>query len=85
MSSIQEQIDKKIITVKDFTYQIERFVSEKRCEYLDALIYYAEKNNVEVESIASLVKNSHVLKAKLAAESEDNNLIKRKSGKKLPI
>ena len=82
--SIQQQIDEKIITVKDFALSIETFVNDKKIGYLDALTHYADQNNVEIETIASLVKNSHVLKAKLAAESEGKKLLKA-SGNKLPI
>jgi len=82
--TIQQQIDEKIITVKDFALSIETFVNDKKIGYLDALTHYSEQNNVEIETIASLVKNSHVLKAKLAAESEESKLLKA-SGNKLPI
>lgn len=79
-----KEIEDNILTVKQFTDMIEEMVVKYRCTYLDALTLYAEKNNVEIETVASLVKNSHVLKAKLAAESEESNLIKS-GGSKLPI
>lgn len=79
-----KEITDNILTVKQFTEEIELFVSQSSCSYLDALTWYAEKHNVEIETVASLVRNSHILKAKLAAESEDAKLIKR-SGSKLPI
>jgi len=79
-----KELSDNIVTVKQFTEIIERMVIECRCDYLDALTLYSEKYNVEIETVASLVKNSHILKAKLAAESEEKLLIKS-SGAKLPI
>ena len=78
-------IDDTILNSKDFTMFIEQQVSKSGCDILDALVTYAEKNNIEIETVAGLVKNSHVLKARLAAESEKYNLLKEKSGNKLPI
>jgi hypothetical protein len=81
---VQKQIDEKIMTVKEFSIQIEEMVKNLNTTYMDAIIYFADKNNVEVESVAALVKNSHVLKAKLAAEGEELKMLKS-SGTKLPI
>ena len=72
------------MTVKEFSIQIETMVKTLNTTYMDAIIYFADKHNVEVESVASLVKNSHVLKAKLAAEGEELKMLKS-SGTKLPI
>lgn len=77
-------ITDNIVTVKEFTDIIERLVKDHKCSYIDALTLYAETKEVEIETVASLVKNSHVLKAKLAAEAEENRTIKY-SGSKLPI
>ena len=38
--TIQQQIDEKIITVKDFALSIETFVNDKKIGYLDALTHY---------------------------------------------
>ena len=39
--------------------------------YIDALIHYAEKNNLEIESIADIVKKSSILKEKVRSEAVD--------------
>tara|TARA_R110000772_G_scaffold107704_1_gene210287 strand:- start:8489 stop:8743 length:255 start_codon:yes stop_codon:yes gene_type:complete len=79
-----EVLTQSIITVKQFTEIIEDMVSKNNCSYLEALTMYAEDNTIEIESVASLVKSSHLLKAKLAAESEEVYLLKS-SGAKLPL
>lgn len=79
-----KDINDKIMTVKEFTVIIEGMVVDLRCTYLDALTTYSDQNNIEIETVGALVKSSHVLKAKLAAESEEMKLI-ASSGSKLPI
>ena len=46
-------------------------------------MHYCESNNIEVETAASLIKQSAVLKAKIQLEAENLNLVRR-SGR-LPI
>lgn len=81
----EPEFSEKILTVKEFSVIIEKMVSELRCSILEALMIYADKNGVELETIGSLVKNSHTLKAKLAAEAEADLLLKPNSTRKLPI
>jgi len=44
--------------------------------YIDALIHYAEKNNLEIESIADIVKKSSILKEKVRSEAVDLKMVK---------
>ena len=37
--------------------------------YIEALIEYAEKNNLEIEVVASVVKKSSILKEKVKSEA----------------
>jgi hypothetical protein len=73
-----------IKTPTQFVAEVEKIVKEKRMNYLDACLDYARTANVEIETIASLIKGSQVLKAKIQVDAEDNRLLKR-SGAKLPI
>jgi hypothetical protein len=77
-------IDLKIKTPSQFALEIEMVVKEKKIDYLDAVMYYVEKNNIEVETAASLIKSSQILKGKIAAEAEQLRLLKTKSAR-LPI
>lgn len=45
--------------------------------YIDALIEYARKNDLEIESVADIVKKSSILKEKVRSEAEDMKMIKR--------
>jgi phage terminase small subunit len=46
-------------------------------------MWYCEKYNIEIEAVASLIKKSEVIKAKLEAECEDQNMIQKKP--RLPL
>jgi len=45
--------------------------------YIDALVHYAEKNNLEIESIADIVKKSSILKEKVRTEAVDLRMVKQ--------
>ena len=53
--------------------------------YFDACMYYAHQANVEIETVASLIKGSQILKAKIQADAERLHMIKSASAAKLPI
>lgn len=76
----------KIINIKspsDFVVEIEMIVKDKSCEYIDAIMIYCGRNNIEVETIADLIKHNSVLKAKLQIEAENMNMMKKTN--RLPI
>jgi hypothetical protein len=60
---------------KEFYEAIESIVWKYDIEYIDAIIMYCEKNNLEVESIASIIKNNEVFKYKVQIEAENLNFL----------
>ena len=76
-------IELSIKTPSQFAMEIENIVKEKQIDYLEAVMYYVEKNNVEIETIASFIKSSQILKSKIALEAEELNMIKRSA--RLPV
>jgi len=76
----------KISNIKsssDFVKEIDRLVTTKNLNFVDAVIHYCETHNIEVETAASLVKQSTVLKSKIQMEAENLNLMRRSA--RLPI
>ena len=73
----------KIKTPSQFALEIEKIAKEKRIPYLDAVMYYVECNNVEIETVASYIKSSQTLKSKISLEAEDLNMVKGSA--RLPI
>jgi len=72
-----------IKTPIEFSHAIEEIVAQHKIEYFDAIMLYVEKNNVDVEVVASLVKHNTVMKSKLAEECQKLNLLEKTA--KLPL
>lgn len=71
------------ITVNTFQNTIELCVHKKKMGYLEAIMWYCEQHQVEIEAIAGLIKKSEVVKTKLEAECEDANMLQKQP--RLPI
>ena len=69
---------------KEFSLIIEGVVKDKRpITYMDAIIWYCEQNQIEVESVGRLISKG--LKEKIQVEASKANLIKVEQTGKLPV
>jgi hypothetical protein len=68
---------------KNIITAIEEIKSKNNLDYMDSILYFCEKNNLEIEQVAKAVNKDQVLKGKLQKEAEDNNFLKK--GSRLPI
>ena len=69
---------------KEFSLIIEGVVKDKRpITYMDAIIWYCEQNQIEVESVGRLI--SKALKEKIQVEASKANLSKVEQTGKLPV
>ena len=68
----------------NFITQINHMCSTKNIEYIDAVIMWCEKNGIELEFIANIIKKDALIKSKIQNEAENLNFIKP-SGAKLPL
>ena len=69
---------------KEFSLIIEGVVKDKRpITYMDAIIWYCEQNNIEIETTSRLISKS--LKEKIQVEAMNANMLKVEKGGKLPI
>jgi hypothetical protein len=64
--------------------EIEVIVKKRNLEYIDAVIYYCEKNNLEIETMAEIIKQNSAIKSKIQIEAENLKMVKRTSAR-LPI
>lgn len=78
----EDQLENVIVPSK-FIKEVEEFVLRTKESYLDAIVHLAQKNGIEIETAASIVKSSMVLKSKLQAEAENLNYLPKKA--KLPF
>ena len=69
---------------KEFSLIIEGVVRDKKpITYMDAILWYCEQNQIEVESVGRLI--SKALKEKIQVEASKANLIKIPETGKLPV
>ena len=64
--------------------EIEAIVKKRNLEYIDAVIYYCEKNNLEIETMAEIIKQNSAIKSKIQFEAENLKMVRRSSAR-LPI
>lgn len=65
-----------------FSMKIEQVVKDKKIGYFDAVLWYCEQNEIEIETGAKLINT--IIKKKIEAEASDMNCLKEKSAK-LPV
>jgi len=71
----------EVMTTTKFSQMIEELAIDKRIPYMDAVVWYCEQEDVEVEVAAKLI--SAVLKSKIEAEAQNLNFLPKTA--KLPI
>ena len=72
-----------LFDLNKFTTDIENMCRTKDIEYIDAVVHWCDKNKIDIEYIAGIIKKDPVIKSKIQAEAENLNVLKR--GAKLPI
>lgn len=70
------------LTAEKILREISTYMS-KDISYIDALVYYAEKHDVEIEVIGEIVRRSPVLKSKIREDAEKLRLVEKTNS--LPI
>ena len=68
---------------KKFGLTIEEIVKTKKISYMDAIVYFCDRNEVDPATIGPMVNKS--LKEKIQIEAENLRLIKKSSSGVLPI
>ena len=80
---LEQVLEKKFLTPSKFAMEIETIVANEDMNYIDAICYYCEINNLEIESVTKLV--SKPLKEKLKYDAQELNFIKKTARAKLPL
>lgn len=68
---------------QNILFDIQRYCHNNNLDYIDGVINWCEKNNVEVEYISDLIKADPVFKSKIQYEAEELHILKRP--KRLPF
>jgi predicted aldo/keto reductase-like oxidoreductase len=72
----------KDISTESIIVEIQKYI-ESGIPYIDAVVEYAEVNEIEIEVIGEMIKNSPLLKAQIQYEAEELNMLE--SIPRLPI
>jgi hypothetical protein len=83
-NKVETILDQKFLSAAKFSELIECIVkNNSEMNYIDAIVYYCEENNIEIESISKLI--SKPLKEKLKYNAITLNFLKRTSKAKLAL
>ena len=69
-SVITKKADKDL-----FLREIDKLTSNHGMNTIDAVIFYCERNNIEIETAASLIKNNIKIKSKITVDAENLNFL----------
>lgn len=56
---------------------------EGGASYIDAIVEFAERNEIEIEVVGEIIRRSPILKAKVHVEAEELNMVDRVA--RLPV
>ena len=73
----------KMISSDQFYKEIDGLVKSLKTTYIDAVVHYCEKNDIELEVAASMIKGNFRIKSAVQSEGEDLNFLPRSA--RLPI
>jgi len=81
---LEKALENKFYCPSRFAQEIERIVQDNQSmTYIDAIVYFCEKNSLDLESVPKLI--SKPLKEKIRGEAIKLNYLKRSSRAKLPL
>ena len=82
-NELEKVLESKFFCPSRFAQEIESLVSEQKSSYIDAIVTFCERNNIDLESVPKLI--SKPLKEKLKYEATELNFLKKSSRAKLPF
>ena len=71
------------LTAESILMEVENYVNND-VSLIDAIVYYAERHDIEIELLGDIIRRSVVLKSKVRDDAERLNLLEEKTAK-LPI
>lgn len=72
---IKEIIKSKFLSSERFSLDIERYIRDNKCNYIEGIIQYCEQNEIEIETVSKLI--SKPLKEKLRNDAVQLNFLKK--------
>jgi hypothetical protein len=78
---IKKVLQEKFYCPSRFAQEIEKVVQEEKVSYIDAIIYFCDRNKIDLESVPKLL--SKPLKEKIKCEAIHLNFLKKTSKARL--
>ena len=83
-NELEKVLEAKFFCPSRFAQEIESLVQiNKDMNYIDAIVYFCEKNSLDLESVPKLIPKP--LKEKIKYEAQELNFLRRNSRAKLPV
>ncbi len=73
----------KALSTERFYKEVEVLVNTHNLNYMDAVVFFCEKNDIEVEIAASMIRSNQRIKSHIQTEGEALNFLPKTA--KLPI
>lgn len=73
----------KALSTERFYKEVEVLVNSHNLNYMDAVVFFCEKNDIEVETAASMIRSNQRIKSHIQTEGEALNFLPKTA--KLPI
>jgi len=71
------------LTTEKFILELDTLSKQYNLDMMDAVVYYCEKHNLEIETAASMIKSNAKIKSRLQSEAEALNYLPKRA--KLPF
>lgn len=78
-----KEIEQEVLSTNNFVDEINEIVKNDNVDFIDAVIHYCEINELEIESVAAIIKKDGNIKGKIQREAEDLNFLPKSA--RLPI
>lgn len=80
---VDDVIFQKTMSNEKFIKEVEALVVKYKLDYMDAVVHLCEKNGIEIEAAASIIKNNIKIRSKIQSVAEDLNYLPRSA--RLPV
>ena len=83
-NELEKALESKFFCPSRFAQEIESLVlNTEGMNYIDAIVHFCDKNNIDIESVPKLIPKP--LKEKIKYEAQELNFLKITSRAKLPV
>jgi hypothetical protein len=79
----KSDIQLPVLSSNAFFESVEEIASNLNIDYMEAVIHFCERNNIEIETAAAMIKQNSRAKARLQVNAENLNFLPKTA--KLPI